>query len=195
MNGSRKAGCSWIRGPELARRVKELLSPIDIELSNEWGLDHGTWTVLRHMFPNADVPVVQLSIDRTKPAEYHFELSKRLVSLREEGVLVVGSGNIVHSLRAYKWGDSAPQPYDWAVRFDKLIRDLILSGDTDKIIGYEKLGEDAMLSVPTPDHFLPLLYILGLRKENEDVSFPVEGYDGGSMSMLAIQIGSKVTND
>lgn len=147
------------------------------------------------MFPNADVPVVQLSIDRTKPAEYHFELSKRLVSLREEGVLVVGSGNIVHSLRAYKWGDSAPQPYDWAVRFDKLIRDLILSGDTDKIIGYEKLGEDAMLSVPTPDHFLPLLYILGLRKENEDVSFPVEGYDGGSMSMLAIQIGSKVTND
>lgn len=125
----------------------------------------------------------------SKPAKYHFELAQRLASLREEGVLVVGSGNIVHSLRAYVWENGAPQPYDWAVRFDKLIRELILSGDNDKIIAYEKLGEDAMLSVPTPDHFLPLLYILGLRKENENVSFPVEGYDGGSMSMLAVQIG------
>ncbi|MGE0156914.1 MAG: 4,5-DOPA dioxygenase extradiol [Geobacter sp.] len=175
--------------PELARRVKDLLSPTDIELNNDWGLDHGTWTVLRHVYPKADIPVVQLSIDKTKPANYHFELAKRLISLREEGVLVVGSGNIVHSLRAYVWGNNAPQPYDWAVRFDKLIRQLILSGDNDKIIAYEKLGEDAMLSVPTPDHFLPLLYTLGLRKENESISFPVEGYDGGSMSMLAVQIG------
>lgn len=175
--------------PELARHVKELLSPISVGLDDNWGLDHGTWTVLRHLFPKADIPVVQLSIDWDQPAEYHYELAKRLASLREEGVLVVGSGNIVHSLQAYTWGNSAAKPYDWAVRFEKQIREFIINGEVANIIAYEKLGEDAMLSVPTPDHFLPLLYILGLRKENEKVSFPVEGFDGGSMSMLAVQIG------
>ncbi len=175
--------------PELARHIKDLLSPKAVELDNDWGLDHGTWAVLRHLFPKADIPVVQLSIDRTKPAEYHYELAKRLASLREEGVLVVGSGNIVHSLHAYSWGNSAAQPYDWAVRFEKQIREFILKSDDASVIAFEKLGNDAMLSVPSPDHFLPLLYILGLRKENEEVKFPVEGFDGGSMSMLAVQIG------
>jgi 4,5-DOPA dioxygenase extradiol len=175
--------------PELARRIKELLSPIAVELDRDWGLDHGTWTVLRHLFPKADIPVVQLSVDRTKPAEYHYDLAKHLVSLREEGVLVVGSGNIVHSLHAYKWGDSAAKPYDWALRFEKQMRKFIRSGDDANVIAYEKRGEDARLSVPTPDHFLPLLYVLGLRTENENVSFPVEGFDGGSMSMLSVQVG------
>lgn len=175
--------------PELARRIKELLSPTAVELDNDWGLDHGTWTVLRHLFPKADIPIVQLSVDRTKPAEYHYELAKRLVSLREEGVLVVGSGNIVHSLQAYKWGDNAAQPYDWAVRFEKQMREFIRTGDDANVIAYEKCGEDARLSVPTPDHFLPLLYVLGLRRENEQISFPVEGFDGGSMSMLSVQVG------
>lgn len=175
--------------PELARHVKDLLLPIDVGLDSDWGLDHGTWTVLRHLFPKADIPIVQLSIDRTKPPAFHYDLATQLTSLREEGVLVVGSGNIVHSLRAYAWGNSAAEPYDWGVRFENKIREFILNGDDDKIIAYEKLGEDAMYSVPTPDHFLPLLYILGLRKENENASFPVQGYDGGSMSMLAVQIG------
>lgn len=175
--------------PDLARHIKDLLSPITVELDSDWGLDHGTWTVLRHLYPKADIPAVQLGIDRTKPAEYHFELAKRLVSLREEGVLVVGSGNIVHSLHAYKWGENVSQPYDWAVRFENRIREFILNGDDAGVIAYEKLGEDAKLSVPTPDHFLPLLYILGLRKENENISFPVDGFDGGSMSMLSVQVG------
>lgn len=175
--------------PELARHIKDLLSPVAVELDNDWGLDHGTWTVLRHLVPKADIPVVQLSIDRTKPAEYHYELAKRLVSLREEGVLVIGSGNIVHSLQAYAWGNSAAKPYDRAVRFENKIREFIIAGDDANVIAFEKMGEDALFSVPTPDHFLPLLYILGLRKENENVSFPVEGFDGGSMSMLAVQVG------
>jgi 4,5-DOPA dioxygenase extradiol len=175
--------------PELARHVKELLSPIAVELDNDWGLDHGTWTVLRHLFPKADTPVVQLGIDRTKPAVYHYELAQRLVSLREEGVLIVGSGNIVHNLHAYAWGNSAAQPYDWAVRFEKRMREFIRDGDDAGVIAYEKLGEDAGLSVPSPDHFLPLLYILALRRENENVSFPVKGFDGRSMSMLSVQVG------
>ena len=175
--------------PELARHIKDLLSPTAVELDSNRGLDHGTWTVLRHLFPKADIPVVQLSVDRTKPAEYHYELAKRLASLREEGVLVVGSGNIVHSLHTYSWGDSAAKPCDWAVRFEKQIREFILNGDDAKVIAFEELGSDAMLSVPTPDHFLPLLYILGLRMENEKINFPVEGFDGGSMSMLSVQIG------
>jgi 4,5-DOPA dioxygenase extradiol len=175
--------------PELARQVRALLSPTAVELDSDWGLDHGTWSVLRHLYPKADIPVIQLGIDRTKPAEYHYELAKRLVSLREEGVLIVGSGNIVHSLHAYKWGDNAAQPYDWAVRFEKQIREFIHDGDDTNIIAYEKLGADARLSVPSPDHFLPLLYILGLRTENEHVSFPVDGFDGGSMSMLSVQVG------
>jgi 4,5-DOPA dioxygenase extradiol len=175
--------------PDLARHVKDLLSPITVELDSDWGLDHGTWSVLRHLFPKADIPVVQLSIDRTKPTEYHYELAKRLVSLRQEGVLVVGSGNIVHSLQTYRWGNSAAQPFDWAVRFEKHIREFIRNGEDANVIAYEKLGEDAIRSVPSPDHFLPLLYILGLRKNNESVSFPVEGFDGGSMSMLSVQVG------
>ena len=175
--------------PELARHIKELLSPTVVDLDSDWGLDHGTWTVLRHLFPKADIPVVQLSIDRTKPPVFHFELAKRLMSLRKEGVLVVGSGNIVHSLHAYNWGANAVQPHDWAVRFEKQMREFIVNGDDDGIIAYEKLGEDARSAVPTPDHFLPLLYILGLRMDNEAVKFPVEGFDGGSMSMLSVQIG------
>lgn len=175
--------------PELARHIKDLLSPVAVELDNDWGLDHGTWTVLRHLIPKADIPVVQLSIDRTKPAEYHYELAKSLVSLREDGVLVIGSGNIVHNLHAYAWGNNAAKPYDWGVRFENKIREFIRAGDDANVVAFEKLGEDALFSAPTPDHFLPLLYILGLRKESETVSFPVEGFDGGSMSMLTVQVG------
>lgn len=145
--------------------------------------------MLRHIFPNADVPVIQLSIDRTKPPAFHYELGRRLTSLRDEGILVIGSGNIVHNLREYLWENSSVQPFDWAVRFENRMREFMRTGEDANVIAYEALGEDALLSVPTPDHFLPLLYVLGLRREGEQVSFPVEGFDGGAMSMLSVQVG------
>ncbi len=175
--------------PELAQRVKELLAPVAVELDDSWGLDHGTWSVLTHVFPQADIPVVQLSIDSRQPAIFHYELGKRLAKLREEGVLVIGSGNLVHNLHTYAWGETGIPPFDWAVRFEQKILELLLQGDDAGIIAYEELGHDALLSVPTPDHYLPLLYILGLRRGDDAVSFPLQGVDGGSTSMLTIRIG------
>ena len=175
--------------PELARRVRELLAPVDVGLDEQWGLDHGTWSVLCHVFPEADVPVIQLSIDETQPAEFHYETGKRLGSLRDEGVLVMGSGNLVHNLHAYAWGQQVTEPLDWAARFDAQARGLLLAGDDGPLVNYERLGRDAMLSAPTPDHYLPLLYVLAVRREGEQISFPVEGFDGGSISMLTIRLG------
>lgn len=176
---------------ELARRVKELIAPVSASLDESWGLDHGTWAVLTHVFPGADVPVVELSIDERHPPSFHYEMGKRLAPLREEGVLVIGSGNIVHNLHAYAWGMREVQPFDWAVRFENHVRELLIKGHDAPVVDYERLGRDAMLSVPTPDHYLPLLYVLGLRKDREKVSFPVQGVDGGSVSMLAVQVGGK----
>jgi 4,5-DOPA dioxygenase extradiol len=175
--------------PALAGRVRTLLSPLTVEGDEQWGLDHGTWAVLRHVFPRADVPVVQLSIDETQPAEFHYEVGKRLAPLRDEGVLIVGSGNLVHNLHAYAWGHHASNPYDWAVRFEARVRELLLKGDDGPLVSYESLGQDAVFSVPTPDHYLPLLYVIALRGESEQLRFPVEGVDGGSVSMLSVQIG------
>lgn len=175
--------------PELARRVKDLLDPVSVELDQSWGIDHGTWSVLTHIFPNADIPVVQLSIDKRQPPNFHYELGKRLISLREEGILIIGSGNLVHNLHSYAWGEKGVQAYDWAARFELQVRELLLKGDDARIIAYEGLGSDAMLSVPTPDHYLPLLYVLGLRRENEPIEFPVQGVDGGSISMLTVRFG------
>ena len=175
--------------PELALRVKDLLAPVSVGLDESWGLDHGTWSVLTHVFPNADIPVVQLSINETQPPSFHYELGRKLITLREEGVFVIGSGNIVHNLSAYAWGKPGVHPFDWALRFEKKVRELLLKGDDAHVVAYEELGPDAMLSIPTPEHYLPLLYVLGLRKKNEQLSFPIQGVDGGSMSMLAVQIG------
>ena len=175
--------------PELARRVKKLLAPVLVELDESWGLDHGTWAVLTHVFPGADIPVVQLSIDETQPPSFHYKMGKQLAPLREEGVLVIGSGNIVHNLHAYAWGQRETAPFDWAVRFEKHVQELLAKGDDAQVVDYGSFGRDATLSVPTPEHYLPLLYLLGLRKEREQVSFPVQGVDGGSVSMLAVQIG------
>jgi 4,5-DOPA dioxygenase extradiol len=174
---------------ELARRVRALLAPTRVALDEGWGLDHGTWSVLRHVFPKADVPVVQLSIDETEPPAFHYELGRRLGPLRDEGVLVVGSGNIVHNLHAYAWGRHPAQPFDWAVRFEQQVRRLLESGEHGPLVDYESLGGDAVLSVPTPDHYLPLLYVLGTRAPGEPVGFPVDGIDGGSVSMLSIRLG------
>jgi 4,5-DOPA dioxygenase extradiol len=175
--------------PALARRVQQLLTPLAVKLDNSWGLDHGTWSVLRHVYPAADVPVVQLSIDETKPASFHFEIGRKLAPLRDEGVLIVGSGNLVHNLHAYAWGRHPRDPYDWAVRFESAAKDMMLAGEHKPLINYETLGLDAALSIPTPDHYLPLLYVLAAQQKGESVRFPVAGVDGGSISMLAVQIG------
>jgi 4,5-DOPA dioxygenase extradiol len=175
--------------PELARRVRNVLAPLDVELDERWGLDHGTWSVLLHVFPHADVPVVQLSIDETQPPAFHYEVGKHLAPLRDEGVLVAGSGNIVHNLHAFAWGKHAAEPYDWAVRFEQRVRALMTAGEHQPLIDYDTLGRDAALSIPTPDHYLPLLYVLGTGTPGEPVTFPVEGVDGGSVSMLAVQVG------
>jgi 4,5-DOPA dioxygenase extradiol len=175
--------------PDLARRVRDLLGPIPVRLDQAWGLDHGTWAVLRHVFPEADVPVVQLSIDETQAPRFHYETGKRLAPLRDEGVLIMGSGNIVHNLHAYAWGRHGIEPYDWAVRFERQARERLLEGDDATLVAYESLGPDARLSIPTPDHYLPLLYVMGARQAGERVSFPVEGVDGGSVSMLTVQFG------
>jgi 4,5-DOPA dioxygenase extradiol len=178
--------------PDLARRVQATLAPLPVSLDNSWGLDHGTWSVLCHVYPEADIPIVQLSIDETQPPSFHFELGRRLAPLREEGVLIVGSGNLVHNLHTYAWGGHMPEAYDWAVRFEKQAREMMLAGEYKPLIGYEKLGGDAMLSIPTPDHYLPLLYVLATRQQGDSVAFPVEGVDGGSISMLAVQLGQRL---
>ena len=177
--------------PSLAERVRQLLAPIPVHQDSRWGFDHGTWSVLCHVYPEADVPIVQLSIDEREPASFHFEIGKRVAPLREEGVLIVGSGNLVHNLHTYAWGQHPQAPYDWAVRFEAHARELLLQGEHKPLVGYEELGRDAHLSVPTPDHYLPLLYVIGTRQPDEPISFPVEGVDGGSISMLSVEVGAK----
>jgi len=173
----------------LAARIQSLLEPVSVEFDAGWGLDHGTWSVLCHVFPQADIPVVQLSIDETQPPEHHYEIGKRLAPLRNEDVLILGSGNLVHNLHTYAWGRPGVEAFDWAVRFEKQARELLLDGDHSPLINYESLGRDAMLCIPTPEHYLPLLYVMGASRPGEPASFPVDGVDGGSVSMLTVQFG------
>ncbi len=175
--------------PDLARRVQKMLAPLPVALDDSWGLDHGTWSVLRHAYPAADIPIVQLSIDESQPPSFHLEIGRKLAPLRAEGVLIVGSGNLVHNLQAYAWGSHMPDPCDWAVRFETEARGFLVSGDNKPLVNYETLGREALLAVPTPDHYLPLLYVVGTRQHADTVTFPVEGVDGGSISMLCVQIG------
>jgi 4,5-DOPA dioxygenase extradiol len=166
-----------------------LLQPLPVTLDESWGLDHGTWSVLCHVYPHADIPVVQLSLDETQPASFHYEIGERLAPLRDEGVLIVGSGNLVHNLHSYAWGRHNPEPFEWAVRFEQKAREMILAREHGPLVNYERLGKDALLSIPTPDHYLPLLYVIASRQKGEAVSFPVEGVDGGSISMLSVKVG------
>ena len=174
--------------PALAERVNQLLSGVVADESS-WGLDHGTWSVLRHVFPKADVPIVQLSINEIEPPQFHYDLAQKLRPLRDDGILIVGSGNLVHNLHAYAWGKHDVEPFEWAVRFENKVRELMVAGEHQPLIDYETLGRDAMLSAPTPDHYLPLLYVLAQARRYDSISFPVEGFDGGSISMLAVQVG------
>jgi 4,5-DOPA dioxygenase extradiol len=172
--------------PELARLACESLKKTEVRLDQTWGLDHGTWSVLCRMYPRADIPVVQLSLDRRREPEAHYELARDLRILRNQGVLILGSGNIVHNLRRIVWQDTA---YDWAIEFDQTMRRLVVSGDHDSIVHYRRLGNAARLAVPTNEHFLPLLYILALQEEEDEVAFFAEKVTLGSISMRSLRIG------
>ncbi|MDB5805318.1 MAG: dioxygenase extradiol [Betaproteobacteria bacterium] len=175
--------------PALAARVTGLLKPVQVQPDNEWGLDHGTWGVLAHAYPQADVPVVQLSIDGTRPPQYHYDLARHLAPLRDEGVLIAASGNVVHNLRNLR-RDGINAPYDWAENFERAVREHAQSGEHQALIDYESFGEAARLSVPTPEHYLPLLYVLAQQQKDDTMSFPTAGIDMGSISMLSVAIGA-----
>jgi 4,5-DOPA dioxygenase extradiol len=172
--------------PELARLTQETVRTAPVRPDYEWGLDHGTWSVLRRLFPDADVPVVQLSLDRTQGAAFHYELGKELKPLRRKGVLIVGSGNIVHNLRLLAWQEGA---YDWAIEFDDKIRQLILAGDHGAMVRYDELGRAARLSVPTNEHYLPLLYALAVQEPDDQLSFFADRVTMGSVSMRSVRLG------
>lgn len=171
--------------PALASRVVELLSPLPVAMDQQWGLDHGTWSVLVKTYPQADIPIVQLSIDLEKPPAYHFALGQQLQALRDEGVLIIGSGNVVHNLRRLDRGTAG---HDWAVRFNGAMRKALLEGDLQAVVDYQALGQDAALSVPTPEHFLPLLYVLGSKTAEDTLEIPVDGMEMGAISMLSVLV-------
>lgn len=175
--------------PALAARVRKLLAPLPVHLYESWGLDHGTWSVLAHAFPSADIPVLQLSMDGTKPAGFHYELGKHLAPLRDEGVLIVGSGNVVHNLMLMQRG-SGIRAFDWAKRFNENVRAALTTRDHLALVNYDRLGDDARLSVPTNEHYLPLLYIAALQSEADAMAFAVDGYEAGSLGMLSMAIGA-----
>ena len=169
--------------PALARSISGLVERTDVTLDREWGLDHGTWVVLSKMYPAANIPVLQLSIDATQPAAFHYALGQELAALRERGVLTVGSGNIVHNLRL---ANPAVSRYDWAVAFDDKIAELLLAHDHQRIIDYETVGDPARLAVPTNDHYLPLVYAIGAQRAQDRILFLSEGIVFGSLSMRCV---------
>lgn len=176
--------------PELAVETKRILSPVEIELDETWGLDHGAWSVIKHLYPEANVPVIQLSIDYTKPGQYHFELAQKLQSLRHKGVLIIGSGNIVHNLRLidfYNY-DKDNYGYDWAIEARQTINDYLLDGNFQPLINFEKMDRAMQLAIPTPDHYLPLLYTLGLKEKSEELSLFNDKLMAGSLSMTSVKI-------
>lgn len=177
--------------PDIADLVRKTVVDPQVQADEEiWGLDHGTWSVLKHIYPQADIPVLQLSVYITQPGEYHFKLGEQLKQLREHGVLIVGSGNIVHNLRRIVW-DTDAKPFDWAVEFDEWAKAKLLSGDHKALITDFAGTTAGRLSVPTPDHYYPLLTILGAADKAEQVSFEYEGIQNGSISMRAVGFGMK----
>lgn len=177
--------------PALAKETASLIKSTEVVMDHDWGLDHGAWTVVRHMYPDAKIPVLQLSIDFTKGPQYHYDLAKELYSLRKKGVLIIGSGNMVHNLRMVAW-DKMQEPeygYDWALHANDLFKKLIADGDHKALVNYEKLGREIMLAVPTPDHYFPLMYILGLKSNKDKVSFFNDKAVGGSLTMTSVKFG------
>lgn len=172
--------------PELTQRVRDLVGADVVAPNLTWGLDHGTWSVLARMFPMADVPVVQMSLDITKKAQEHYDLGRQLKPLRDEGVLVIGSGNIVHNLRLVVFNDTA---YEWAVEFDRKVKQWILDDDHAPIIQYDKQGREAALAINSAEHYKPLLYVLGAKDPGEPIAFFADKVWGGSLSMRSVKIG------
>lgn len=173
--------------PELAAEIKKIISKTEISLDYKWGLDHGAWSVIKHLYPNADIPVVQMSLDYTQPSLFHYELAKELLSLRRKGILIIGSGNMVHNLRLVDW-ENPDKGYEWAETANDLLKKRIEVNDHQALIHYDKLGKEVQLSIPTPEHYLPMLYVLGLKQEDETITFFNERTVLGSMSMTSFLI-------
>ena len=177
--------------PLLAKETAALLHSAHVELDHDWGLDHGTWTVVRHMYPEANIPVLQLSIDYTKGPQYHYDLAKELYALRKKGVLIIGSGNMVHNLRMVAWDklNDGEYAYDWAKNINEKFKSLIQDGDHQPLINYSVLGKEALLAIPTVEHYLPLMYTLGLKGNKDGVSFFNDKAVGGSLTMTSVKLG------
>ncbi len=177
--------------PELAKETAELLSPVIVEENHNWGLDHGAWSVLKHLYPEADLPVIQLSIDYTKPPQYHFDLGRRLQKLREKGILIVGSGNIIHNLRMVDFRNinNVGYGYDWAHEAREATNNWLLDGNFQNMVNYHQQGTALQTAIPTPDHYLPLIYTLGLKEKEEQLSLFNDALIGGSLSMTSVKIG------
>ncbi|MCB0630333.1 MAG: 4,5-DOPA dioxygenase extradiol [Saprospiraceae bacterium] len=178
--------------PAVAMETVKLLESTDVGLDHDWGLDHGCWTVVRHMYPDADIPVLQLSIDYHRPPAYHYKLASELSALREKGVLIMGSGNMVHNLRRVDWQhmNTPNYGYDWAKEISEVFKDKIRKKDHDALINYQALGSAAQLAIPTPDHYYPLLYTLGLQDEKDEVEIFNDKYVAGSLTMTSLKIFS-----
>lgn len=176
--------------PELAIDTKELLLPTEVEFDHEWGLDHGAWSVIKHLYPEANVPVIQLSIDYSKSPQYHFELAQKLSALRKKGILIIGSGNIVHNLRLVDFYNMDVDNYgfDWAMEAREKVNHYLLDGNFQALIDYDKLGTALQLAIPTPEHYLPLIYTLGLKEKQEELSLFNDKLLGGSLSMTSVKI-------
>jgi 4,5-DOPA dioxygenase extradiol len=177
--------------PDLAVEIKRIIKKTEVGLDDQWGLDHGAWSVIKHLYPKADIPVVQLSMDYYQPPQYHYDLAKELSVLRDKGVLIIGSGNMVHNLGLISW-EKIEEPgfgYDWALEANKTIKDLIQANDHRALIDYKSLGKAVNTGIPTPDHFIPLLYSLALKEENESINIFNDKAVGGSLTMTSIKIG------
>ena len=174
--------------PDLASQTKNMVTKTNVGLDEKWGLDHGAWSVIKVMYPAADITVIQMSLDYTRDPRYHYELAKELVGLRDKGVLIIGSGNMVHNLRMIDWRNQ-DQGFDWAQEANSKFKKLITSGDHEKLINYGSLGREVALSVPSPEHYLPLLYALSLKNPDEDVTFFNDSTVMGSLSMTSVRIG------
>lgn len=177
--------------PQLAATTRELLSPEIVELDETWGLDHGAWSVIKHLYPEADVPVIQLSIDYTKPARWHFNLANQLSMLRDKGILIIGSGNIVHNLRLVDFANFNRDNYgyDWAIEAREIINGWLLDGNFTPLLHDKPEQRSLQLAIPTPDHFLPLVYTLGLKRKSEELTLFNDKLLAGSLSMTSVKIG------
>lgn len=176
--------------PELAKETADLVKSTFILLDHDWGLDHGAWSVIKHMYPAANIPILQLSIDYTKEAKFHYNLAKELYALRKKGVLILGSGNMVHNLRMMSWEMINGGGYDWAIEANEKFKTAILTKNHQPLINYQTMGSDVILGIPTPEHYLPLMYTLGLQNEQEEASIFNDKAVGGSLTMTSVQIGN-----